>query len=95
MKDPQMLLEERLPSLKALTFSQAAALPEGQEETLGPYKLTTFHQHLTGNRHLVTLQLSKPYFFGLFGSHWERGVVFAEGSVPREATAEELMNSGG
>jgi hypothetical protein len=95
MKDPQALLEERMPQLKALSFSQVAGLPEAQGESVGPYKLTTFHQRLSGNRHLVTLQVAKPRLLGLFSSHWERGVVFAEGSVPREATSEELVNGGG
>jgi hypothetical protein len=95
MKEVSALLEERIAHLRRLTHEQALALPETASEKAGAIALTTFRQALGPELCLVTVQAARRRFLGLVSFHTERGVVFALGVEPREATNAELQNSGG
>ena len=94
------LIEARMAELRALTYEQARALPEasgGEHQLSGvPCSVTVFAQpepYSLPNAVLVTVQVARK---GLLGSrHIERGLVFVPGQAPREASREELRNTGG
>ena len=93
------LLQERVASLRRLTPAEVATRPEanGEKRIIGGYKctFTVLHQLLKPNRHLVTVQVARPTRLGMASSHWEQGLVFVEGDEPRDATEEELRDTGG
>ncbi len=57
--------------------------------------LTVYVQRLMNDQLLLTAQFARAGLLGLVAFHQERGLVFARGSAVRDATATELMNSGG
>ena len=94
---------ERIARLRALSYEQAASLPEASEsETLvldgTPCSITVFAQRepypLPGAI-LVTVQVARQGFLGIASYHTERGLVFAPNAAVREATDVELRDSGG
>ena len=93
------ILERHIARLKALSFEQAQVLPEASDERdveHSPYAVTVFAQRdLPGfeNAILVTVQLARKS--GLASYHTERGLIFSPAHPPREASREELRNSGG
>ena len=95
----EAILASSTAKLRGLSYEQAKALPEttSEDRMVGPYKcaVSTFHQQIENDRHLLTVQIARRRLFGLFSQHWERGVIYAPQEAPREATAEELQNHGG
>ena len=93
------ILERHIVPLRALSFEQAQALPEASEERAAEhsgYAVTVFAQRdLPGfeGSVLVTVQLARRS--GLASYHTERGLIFSPAHPPREASREELRNSGG
>jgi hypothetical protein len=85
-----------------LTYEDAKALPqvdgrgvviEGREVAL-----TIFRQAdlpILGNGVLVTVQIARHALGGAISFHTERGLVFEPQGAPRDATEQELQNSGG
>jgi hypothetical protein len=100
--EADQLIEARIRELRGLTFEQARSLPEvaGADQIVGGFKatVTTFRQEspyeLTGMT-LVTVLVARPRWFGVTAHHIERGLVFSPEGPVREATVEELENSGG
>ena len=95
----EKLLEDRLESLRTLTFDEVQALPEtsDHEVTLAGYRchLTEFAQTLVKGKLLLTIQVAKPEWFGLCALVQERGLIFTDDGQVREATLQELIESGG
>ena len=93
------LLERRVANLMQLRFKDAAALPEtdGREVVICGQgcQVTVFRQVTEGGDVVVTVQIARPTLAGMISSHTERGVVFSERKHVREATAQELLVSGG
>lgn len=96
--ETQQLIGSRLDELKALSFKDLERQPEtdGKEVTVGGKKcsLTTFVQRLSPTEFLATVQVARNVVLGI-GWHTERGLVFAANGTIREATVEELQNTGG
>jgi hypothetical protein len=95
----QELIQSRLAELRSLSYSDVQGLPEarGHDVIIEGRKcsLTTFVQILPSGELLATVQVAEPRLLGMVSMHMERGLVFgAQGGV-RDATAEELQNSGG
>ena len=92
------LIESRLAQLKQLSFYQASNLPEASDEevTLAGQvsALTIFAQHRPDGDVLVTVQLARRGLLGFVSFHTERGLLFSSDRI-REATSEELIESGG
>lgn len=93
------LMMDRIAALRKLTLDEVRALPEisDQEMKVGKYNwsLTEFVQKLPSDEILVVLQASRPSFFGLSSVGTERGVIFSPSGGVRDATTEELIESGG
>ena len=96
------VINGRIAQLRALTFKQAGALPEASsdEALLGSTRcaVTVFRQLAPYNLHsaiLVTVQVARRGFLGVASYHTERGLVFSQEGIVREATALELQNWGG
>jgi hypothetical protein len=85
-----------------LTYEGAKALPEaaandvvieGREVTL-----TIFRQaglSMLGDGVLITVQIARHGLGGMVSYHTERGLVFEPQGAPRDATEQELQDSGG
>ena len=96
------LIESRLATIRNLTFSEAAVLPETQTEKIRvdgvDTHITIFRQvspYKLEGRVLVVVQCARPRFLGTMSEHIERGLVFSPTEPPRGATELELQNSGG
>lgn len=96
------LIRSRIAQLRTLTFAKAAALPETAAEERVILKrrcaLTVFVQHspyLLSDQTLVTVQVARLGVLGVSSYHIERGLVFSPDGSIRDATEEELQNSGG
>jgi hypothetical protein len=95
------LIRSRIAQLRTLTFAQAAALPEtvGEERIILNRKctLTVFVQlspYLLSEQTLATVQGARLGVLGV-SYHVEGGLVFSPDGSIRDATEEELQNSGG
>ena len=98
VSESNCLIESRLAQLKQLSFDQASNLPEASQEevTLAGQvsDLGIFAQRRPAGDLLVTVQLARRGSLGLVSFHTERGLLFSNECI-REATSEELMESGG
>ena len=98
-QEVQQVLGRRVAELSRLKFGDVSALPdaEGTEVVLAGRKcaLTVFRQALSVEECLVTIQLARGVFFDVLSRHWERGLVFTQSGAVREATEEELLETGG
>ena len=97
--EAQELIQSRVAELQRLSYRDVQSLPEarGHEVVIRGRKcsLTTFVQKLPSGELLATIQLAEPRSLGMASMHMERGLVFGARGGVREATAEELQNSGG
>jgi hypothetical protein len=93
------LLLAQLSKLRLLSATEVASLPESSSSqvTLDGHActLTVFAQSEYEFGYLVTVQLSRPSLLGISSYHNERGLVFGDNGVIREATSDDLFNSGG
>ena len=96
------LIRSRIEELRTLTFANATVLPEtvGEERIILSRKcaLTVFVQHsphFLPEQILVTVQVARFGVLGLSSYHVERGLVFSPDGSIRDATEEDLQNSGG
>jgi hypothetical protein len=95
-------IDQCIAKLRALTYQQAAALPEawGEEAQFGGIRcaITVFRQPgplESPNTVLVTVQVARRGFLGISSSHTERGLIFMPEGGIREASELELQHSGG
>jgi hypothetical protein len=97
--EAQELIQSRLAELRSLSYSDVQRLPEalGRNVIIQGRKcsLTTFVQKLPSGELLATVQIAEPRLLGMVSMHMEHGVVFGVRGGVRDATAEELRNSGG
>jgi hypothetical protein len=97
--DIQQMIDARISQLQMRSFNDVAALPEasGEDVLIGGKKcaLTTYMQKLSSGELLATVQFASPMLLGLVSRHTERGLIFSPTGVVREATPEELQNTGG
>lgn len=97
--EAQQMIEARISKLKGSSFNDVAALPEanGEELLIDGKKcaLTTYVQNLSSGELLATVQFASPMVLGLGSWHTERGLIFSVRGFVREATPEELQNTGG
>jgi len=93
------MIDGRISQLQSHSFSDIDALPEtsGEDVFIGGVRcaLTTYVQRLRSGELLATVQLATPTPLGFGSVHSERGLVFSARGGPREATSEELQDSGG
>lgn len=93
----ERLIQDRIASLRGLTFDQAGALLEAVDEEVlvegRKCALTTFRQQLRADEILVTVQLARRTPLGSF--HTEKGLVLSRDGSIRDASREELLASGG
>ena len=93
------LIGNRIRELEGLSFGEVAALSaaDGSEVLVAgrTCSLTTFVQQIGAGQLLATVQLSRSVAAGLMQIVQERGLVFLINGSVREATPDELMNSGG
>jgi hypothetical protein len=98
-QEAQSLIDARIGRLRGLKFAEVAALPEaaGEETVVAGRKcaLTVFVQKVFSDQLLVTVQVARRGLLGLASFHTERGLIFSREGGVREATSEELQNSGG
>ena len=101
-KEALSTIQSEVDRLKAgLTFAQARALPEAEGRDIviagKEVQLTTFRQaelrFLKGDV-LITVQVARFGLGGMTSYHTERGLIFSPHSPPRDATDDELMESG-
>ncbi|MCG2584172.1 hypothetical protein [Massilia sp. TS11] len=101
--DASRILEERVSSLRTLTYERAIGFPEtSEEETIvvagKRCKLIVFRQpgpeELTDSI-LITVLLSRSGLLGITQYHTERGLLFSPANPVREATDMELLQNGG
>jgi len=101
-EEAEKIIDSRIEELRDKTFEEASALPEAiSEDCLVAEEkatVTVFRQNspyqLEG-KVLITIQVAKPVLLGLASSNTERGLLFSPNGEVREATANELQNSGG
>jgi hypothetical protein len=97
--DAGALIQNRLATLRTLTFAEAIDLPDAEgEDTLvagKPCAVTTFAQRVGSKQVIVTVQVARRAGVGFVTLHTERGLVFESDGSIREATREELLRSGG
>jgi hypothetical protein len=97
--DAQELIQSRLAELRGLSYRDVQGFSEVHVRDVmlqgRMCSLTTFVQKLPSGALLASVQVAQPRFLGLVSMHMERGLVFEEQGGVREATAEELQNSGG
>ncbi len=86
----------------SLSFDDALALPAAESSDIviqgKEVVLTVFRQAdvpSLKDQVLVTVQVSRHTMGGMSTSFRERGLVFSAGAPPRQATEEELRDSGG
>jgi hydroxymethylglutaryl-CoA reductase len=95
----QQMIEAVISQLQRNSFNDIAALPEakGQDVLIDGKKgaLTTYVQRLSSGELLVTVQIASPILLGFGSVHTERGLIFSANGFLREATSEELQNTGG
>ncbi|MEY2408098.1 MAG: hypothetical protein QOF48_768 [Verrucomicrobiota bacterium] len=95
----QEMIDARISQLQARSFNDVGALPEasGEDVLMDGKKcaLTTYVQKLSSGELLATVQFALPTLLGLGSRHTERGLVFSLTGLVREATPEELQNTGG
>jgi len=95
----QQIIEARISQLQSSSFNEIAALPisKGEDVLIEGRKctLTTYVQKLSSRELLATVQIAAPMLLGLGSAHTERGLIFSVGGLVREATSEELQNTGG
>lgn len=95
----QQLIGARISQLQQRSFNDVAGLPEASgEDVLVDGKkcaLTTYVQKLRSGEVLATVQFASPTFLGLGSWHTERGLIFSLTGIVREATPEELQDTGG
>ena len=93
------MIESEISRLRKLGYTDVSALPEaeGKEITLATKKcsLTSYVQRLDTGELLVTIQVARPRLFGLMSMHRENGLIFSQHGQVREATDQELAESGG
>ena len=96
------MIDQRIGELRALTFEEAAALPEasGEDTRLAGARcaVTVFRQrdpYELPNSILVTVQVARRGLLGIVSYHTERGLIFTPQGTIREASELELQNSGG
>lgn len=93
------LMMDRIAVLRQLSLEEVHALPEISDQVIkvGKYdwSLTEFVQKLPSDEILVVIQASRPSFFGLSSVGTERGVIYSVVGCVRDATAQELIESGG
>ena len=84
------------------SFETASSLPEAHAEDIvvagREVQLMIFRQSsvpLLAGQVLVTVQISRHGMGGVLLFRTERGLVFSPGMPARDATAEELQQSGG
>jgi len=95
-------LESHIRDPRVKPYQEAGPWPEAtSEECLvagEKASLTVFRQNspykLEG-KVLVTVQVAKPVMLGMGSAHFERGLVFSPNEESREATENELQNTGG
>jgi hypothetical protein len=85
-----------------LTYEAAKALPESEGSDVviegREVALTIFRQvglPVLGDNVLVTVQIARHALGGIVSFHTERGLVFGPLGAPRDATQQELLESGG
>jgi hypothetical protein len=97
-REAKALVQARVALLRGLKFVEVEALPEtAGEETLvsgKPCTLTVFVQRIFLDQLLVTIQVARHGNLGI-SYHTESGLVFSPDGTVREATSDELINSGG
>jgi hypothetical protein len=97
--EAERLISDRIATLRSLTFDRAGALPEaaGEEAVVAGRKcaLTTFRQQVGPEGILVTVQLARRGLFGLGTFHTEKGLIFSRNGPVRDASQQELLESGG
>lgn len=100
--EAKTLLDQEIEQLSRLSFEDAKSLPECEGRDIDFFghraSLTTFRYvspyGLDGHVLVVALA-ALPIWLGMAARHIERGIVFSEGGLVREATQTELENSGG
>ena len=98
-REAEALIPDRIEQLRGLSFTRAAELPVSvSEDTMVARRkclLNTYAQRTSGSEVVVSVQVARHAFLGLWGDHAERGLVFRAGGSTRNATPEELIASGG
>lgn len=93
------MIDKRISQLQKKSFNDVAALPEASgEDVLVDGKkcaLITYVQKLSSGELLATVQFASPMLLGLGSRHSERGLIFSLTGFAREATPEELQDTGG
>lgn len=95
-------VQDRIARLRdSLTFDGALALPEADCSDIvvldREVQLTVFRQStlaMLPGQVLVTVQVSRHSMGGVTSAKVEQGLVFSRGIPPREATVQELADSG-
>jgi hypothetical protein len=95
----QQMIEARISQLRRSSFKEIAALPKAQGEDVmidgERCALTTYVQKLKSDELVATVQIASSTLLGLTSLHTERGLIFSATGSVREATSEELQNTGG
>jgi hypothetical protein len=86
----------------SLSFADALALPEASAQDIvvaGKEVQLAIHRYASlpflSGKVLVVVLIARHVLGGMASFHTERGLVFSPGGAPRDATDQELQNSGG
>jgi hypothetical protein len=98
-QEAEQLLERCLEELRGLSYVDVAAMPEAAEEevVLAGCKcsVTVYVQPIGYNLILLTASVTRSTLLGVAHVARERGLVFGKDLMVRDATAAELIDSGG
>ena len=93
------LLAARISEMRAMSFNEAALLAEATSEEVSlagqACALSVFRLQVATDAVLVVVQISRRGISGVTSYHSERGLVFEQGGIVREASSQELLASGG
>ena len=101
-EEVERVIDGRIRDLRGKSFDEASALPEvASEDCLfagEKVSVTVFRQnspYQLDGKVLITVLVAKPELLGMTSTHIERGLVFSPNEAVREATQDELQNTGG
>ncbi|MGI9290412.1 MAG: hypothetical protein ACR2QG_03935 [Gammaproteobacteria bacterium] len=94
--------EQKIAALKKLSFAEAADLPGAVLDDIvvgsKEVQMTVFKQqgiHALGDSILITVQLTRAGLGGVINYQLEKGLVFFPDGEVRDATEQELQDTGG
>ncbi|HTU68307.1 MAG TPA: hypothetical protein VMF52_20360 [Steroidobacteraceae bacterium] len=95
-------IETRIARFRTLTYDESLALPEADFSdiviTAREVQVTVFRQIAPPSlpdQILLTVQIARHSMGGVVAFRLERGLVYSRNAPPRDATEQELRDSGG